>query len=71
MATDKDDDVIYLVLVNSEEQYSLWPKTAEVPRGWSVVKEGSRADCGKYVAETWTDMRPLSLRRQMDASRAS
>ena len=62
---DKDDKTVYLVLVNEEEQYSLWPKTNAIPNGWKSVKEGNRAECGQYVNEVWTDMRPLSLRKAM------
>ena len=64
---EKDDDTtVYLVLMNCEEQYSLWPKTNAVPNGWKVMKEGTRAECGAYVNEVWTDMRPLSLRKHME-----
>ena len=67
MAPDENDDkTVYLVLVNEEEQYSLWPKTNAIPNGWKPVKEGTRAECGQYVNEVWTDMRPLSLRRHME-----
>jgi MbtH protein len=62
---DKDDTTVYLVLVNEEEQYSLWPRTNAIPNGWKCVKEGTRAECGQYVNEVWTDMRPLSLRKAM------
>ncbi len=56
----------YIVLINEEEQYSLWPKSRTVPAGWRAVgKEGTQAECSQYVDEVWTDMRPLSLRRQM------
>jgi MbtH protein len=63
---DKDDAALYLVLMNKEEQYSFWPKGVAVPDGWKVVKEGTRSECGKYVNEVWTDMRPLSLRKHME-----
>jgi MbtH protein len=67
MASEENDEkTVYLVLVNEEEQYSLWPKTNAVPNGWKSVKEGTRAECGKYVSEVWTDMRPLSLRKHME-----
>jgi MbtH protein len=67
MATDdKDDSTIYLVLVNEEEQYSFWPKGNPIPNGWKQVKEGTKAECGAYVNEVWTDMRPLSLRKHME-----
>jgi MbtH protein len=63
---EQDDNTIYLVLMNCEEQYSLWPKHIAVPNGWKVMKEGTRAECGQYVNEVWTDMRPLSLRKHME-----
>jgi MbtH protein len=66
MASDeKDDTTPYVVLMNCEEQYSLMPKSISVPNGWKVMKEGTRAECGAYVNEVWTDMRPLSLRKHM------
>ena len=53
----------FLVLVNAEEQHSLWPSFAEVPAGWTAVfGEASREECLSYVEEHWTDLRPLSLR---------
>ncbi|HEY4214114.1 MAG TPA: MbtH family NRPS accessory protein [Steroidobacteraceae bacterium] len=67
MAFEEDDDTtVYLVLVNEEEQYSLWPKYNDVPKGWKSVKEGNKAECLAYVKEVWTDMRPLSLRKHME-----
>jgi len=63
---ENDDKTIYLVLMNCEEQYSLWPKHIAVPNGWKVCKEGTKAECGAYVNEVWTDMRPLSLRKHME-----
>jgi len=56
----------YVVVVNDEEQYSLWPREKAIPQGWrSTGTEGTESDCLKYVDEVWTDMRPLSLRRRM------
>lgn len=61
-----DEDGVFYVLVNAEEQHSLWPKFAEVPAGWRVVfGESSRADCLAYVEENWSDLRPKSLREAM------
>lgn len=58
-----NDDAQFLVLVNDEEQYSLWPADLPVPCGWRRTGcEGSRADCDEYVNRVWTDMRPKSLR---------
>ncbi|PRH75783.1 MbtH family protein [Streptomyces solincola] len=58
----EDDDARYLVLVNDENQHSLWPAFAEVPAGWTRVHgEDSRQGCAAYVEENWTDMRPASL----------
>ena len=60
------DPALYAVVVNHEEQYSLWPLHQPMPAGWVAAgKEGSRAECLQYVDEVWTDMRPLSLRKSM------
>jgi MbtH protein len=61
------DDVIYKVVVNHENQYSIWPANRQNALGWNDVgKTGSKAECLAYIKEVWTDMRPLSLRKQMD-----
>jgi MbtH protein len=61
-----DDEGTFYVLVNDEEQLSLWPAFVDVPAGWRVVfGEDSRVNCLAYVEETWTDMRPKSLRDAM------
>jgi MbtH protein len=68
---DDDDTTIYNVVVNHEEQYSIWPADRENPLGWkSVGKHGNKQECLAYIEEVWTDMRPLSLRRKMDAMAA-
>jgi MbtH protein len=57
------------VVVNHEEQYSIWPADRDIPLGWREAgKQGTKADCLAYIEEVWTDMRPLSLRRKMDES---
>lgn len=68
MNLDRDEDkTIYSVVINHEEQYSIWPSDREMPLGWrDVGKTGSKAECLAYIKEVWTDMRPLSLRNQMD-----
>lgn len=54
----------YRVVVNDEEQYSIWPADREVPAGWQAAgREGSKDECLAYIRETWTDMRPRSARR--------
>lgn len=64
---DKEDTTIYKVVINHEEQYSIWPAYRDNPGGWrDAGKSGSKAECLEYVSEVWVDMRPLSLRRQMD-----
>ena len=64
---DREDTTIYKVVVNHEEQYSIWPEYKENPLGWNDVgKVGPKADCLAYIKEVWTDMRPLSLRRKME-----
>ena len=61
------DDLRYRVVINHEEQYSIWPADREVPEGWKAVgKEGGRQECLDYIEEVWTDMRPLSLRKEME-----
>lgn len=65
--SDKEDSTIYKIVVNHEEQYSIWPDYKEIPRGWQHVgKTGPKADCLAYIKEVWTDMRPLSLRKKME-----
>lgn len=64
-----DADGRFSVVVNDEEQHSLWPAFAEVPAGWRVVfGEAGRAECLEYVEKNWTDLRPKSLREAMAAS---
>lgn len=61
----------FQVLVNDEEQYSLWPAGREIPRGWRFTgTEGPKAECLAEIGRVWTDMRPLSLRRAMEAREA-
>ncbi|MCO6440622.1 MAG: MbtH family protein [Nitrococcus mobilis] len=56
------------VVVNHEEQYSIWPDYKPVPAGWRTVgKQGSKDECLAYIEQVWTDMRPLSLRQAMQA----
>lgn len=64
---DREDTTIYKVVVNHEEQYSIWPEHRENPLGWNDVgKSGPKAECLAYIKEVWTDMRPLSLRKRME-----
>ncbi len=66
-AENREDADVYTVVVNHEEQYSIWPALREPPRGWTEVgKRGSKSECLDYIKEVWTDMRPLSLRQKME-----
>lgn len=67
----EDDNTMYKVVVNHEEQFSIWPADRKPPRGWMEVgRSGPKAECLAYIKEVWTDMRPLSLRKKMeDAAR--
>ena len=66
---EKEDTTIYKVVVNHEEQYSIWPTYLENPLGWKDAgKSGLKAECLEFVKEVWTDMRPLSLRKKMEAA---
>lgn len=65
----REDDTIYTVVVNDEEQYSIWPEWRELPIGWrSAGVSGTRERCLSHIDEVWTDMLPLSLRRRMAAA---
>ena len=64
---DEEDTTIYKVVLNHEEQYSIWPADRENPLGWKDAgKSGLKAECLAYIKEVWTDMRPLSLRKKME-----
>jgi len=63
---EEEDKRSYQVVINHEEQYSIWPADRDPPPGWrGVGVNGPRADCLKHIGEVWTDMRPLSLRKLM------
>jgi len=65
--SDHEDTTLYKVVVNHEEQYSIWPAERELPPGWREAgKQGLKAECLEYSKEVWTDMRPLSLRRKLE-----
>lgn len=66
MFEDFKDGVRYGVVINHEEQYSIWPTDLRMPSGWkSVGKTGSKKECIAYIEEVWTDMRPLKLHSEM------
>jgi MbtH protein len=63
----KEDKTEYKVVLNHEEQYSIWPSHKENAPGWSDAgKQGSKEECLAWIKEVWTDMRPLSLRQKME-----
>ncbi len=69
MSNDTEDTTTYHVVVNGEEQYSIWLAYKALPAGWREAgKTGLKPECLEYIKTVWTDMRPLSLRRQMDAA---
>ncbi|ARS66232.1 MbtH family protein [Sinorhizobium meliloti] len=66
------DDLQMKVVVNHEQQYSIWPADRDNPLGWNDAgKVGSKGECLAYIEQAWTDMRPLSLRRSMAQLRTS
>jgi len=66
---DEDDDRTYRVVINHEEQYSIWPVDDDLPPGWQDAGfTGARQACLDHVTQVWTDMRPLSVRRAMDGA---
>lgn len=61
------DITIYNVVMNHEEQYSIWPAERDIPNGWRAVgKSGSKDECLSYIDRSWVDMRPLSLRKKIE-----
>ena len=63
----REDNTIYKVVVNHEEQYSIWSADRDNPNGWSDAgKSGPKEECLAFIKEVWTDMRPLSLRKAME-----
>ena len=64
-----EDQGVYKVVVNHEEQYSIWPADRENALGWNDIGiTGTKEECLAYIKEVWTDMRPLSLRKRMEES---
>ncbi len=67
IADETDDKTIYKVVVNHEEQYSIWPSHRANALGWKDAgKTGTKEECLAYIKAVWTDMRPLSLRKKME-----
>jgi MbtH protein len=65
------DGDVFIVLINDERQYSIWPAAKAVPDGWSRIRPaGPKVECLAFVEANWTDMRPRSLREAMAADRA-
>jgi MbtH protein len=66
MSTDEEDETEYAVVINHEEQYSIWPLGREIPNGWRAVgKDGRKKECLDYISGVWTDMTPLSVRKSL------
>ena len=64
---DEKDTTLYRVVMNHEEQYSIWPAEREIPAGWKDAgKSGLKDECLAFIRDVWTDMRPLSLRNKME-----
>ncbi|MEM6454184.1 MAG: MbtH family protein [Acidobacteriota bacterium] len=72
MFDDEEEDTrTYKVVINHEEQYSIWFADRENPLGWNEVGfSGTKQECLDYIEEVWTDMRPLSLRKKMEEMEA-
>jgi len=70
LTTDKIDEKelkeMHYIVKNIEEQYSIWPSYKKIPSGWEAIGEPKiKSKCLAYIDQNWTDMRPLSLRQQM------
>lgn len=69
ISNEGSDQKLYRVVVNHEEQYSIWPADRALPAGWREVGEaGERSACLAYIEQVWTDMRPRSVRAKLDGS---
>lgn len=67
--SESDYEVVYRVVINREEQYSVWPADEPLPPGWlDAGKQGSKSQCLDHIETVWTDMRPLSLRQYLEAT---
>ena len=67
---DNIEEITYTVVVNGEEQYSIWPSFKQVPEGWKEVGvKGKKEECLAHIKRVWTDMRPLSLRKKNGRSK--
>lgn len=67
-----EDTTTYTVVVNQEEQYSIWSALRELPDGWRAAgKSGTKAECLDHIEQVWTDLRPLGLRQKMNAPSSS
>jgi uncharacterized protein YbdZ (MbtH family) len=67
MAEAQEDQDVYRVVVNHEEQYSIWPEYRDMPPGWTEVGvRGTKDACLDHIEKVWTDMRPLSLRQRLE-----
>ena len=63
-------DLVYRVVVNHEQQYSIWPQAREIPPGWTDTGvTGNKQHCLSHIERIWTDMRPLSLRERLEGAR--
>ncbi|MEE1738091.1 MbtH family NRPS accessory protein [Streptomyces sp. BE147] len=72
MSSELTDTTVYRVVLNTEEQYSIWRAGRELPAGWSAEgTEGTREECLARINDVWTDMRPASLRRRMESGSAA
>jgi len=68
---DEIEQLVYRVVFNHEEQYSIWPVDKEIPVGWTDAgKQGYKNECLTYISEVWIDMRPKSLRDAMARQRS-
>jgi len=67
VSEERENTPLYKVVVNHEEQYSIWPADRENAPGWrDAGKTGTKEECLAYIGQVWTDMRPLSVRQQME-----
>lgn len=72
VVSEQQGEMQFDVVVNAEQQYSIWACDKDLPAGWERAgKQGAKQECLDYISQVWTDMRPLSLRRQMDTTQGA
>ncbi|WP_339925216.1 MbtH family NRPS accessory protein [uncultured Cyclobacterium sp.] len=67
--SEEEEKNLFLVVINHEEQYSIWPHEKVIPNGWRAEgQEGTKEKCLEYIEKVWTNMQPLSVRKVLESA---